>query len=277
METMKKDGEAGIDAALLSIVQKAQEHRTVSPSDYLSPDGLLYCGICQEPKECLLDLGKIKKKVYCMCACDRDKYQKELEQKKIRERKAFIESLRIQGIQDRSLQRCTFSNAKRTNNIDRCKNYVEKWDICLQRNIGILMYGPPGTGKTFAAACIANALVEKFVPVLMTSFPKILNSGYDKSEIADSMKNFELLVIDDLGVERETSYAVEITQFIVDERYKSQLPTIITTNLSKEDIINPQRMEFQRIYDRVMEMCTPMAFLGESWRKLNAKRKWNLK
>lgn len=263
----------GVSSALQSLIQKAERNRTISPNDYRSTDGILYCGICHEPKECFIDLDGEKKKVYCMCACDMEKYRKEKEEEKAREKNLFIESLRVHGIQDRALQKYTFETAEDTKYIQACKRYVNNWDKYLKENVGILMYGTPGTGKTFAATCIANALIEKFVPVLMTSFPRILNAGYDKSEIVNSMKEFQMLVIDDLGVERTTPYALEIVQFIVDERYKSGLPTIITTNLSKKELNNPQNMEYQRIYDRVMEMCVPMGFFGESRRKENARRK----
>ena len=44
-----------------------------------------------------------------------------------------------------------------------------------RNNTGLLLFGDVGTGKSFFAGCIANALLDRDVPVLMTNFPTILN------------------------------------------------------------------------------------------------------
>ena len=74
------------------------------------------------------------------------------------------------------------------------------------QNNGLLLWGNTGNGKTYAAACIANALIARGIPALITSFPRILNAGWDKREIAEQMRQYPLLVIDDLGAERESDY-----------------------------------------------------------------------
>jgi len=51
---------------------------------------------------------------------------------------------------------------------------VEKWPEMRDKNVGMLFYGDVGTGKSFYACCIANALLDKGVSVLVTSSPKIL-------------------------------------------------------------------------------------------------------
>ena len=76
----------------------------------------------------------------------------------------------------------------------------------------------------------------------------------------------KLLIIDDLGVERDTSYALETVYLVIDERYKSGQPFIITTNLSLEELCNPADLEHGRIYDRIMERCVPVAFSGKNYR-----------
>ena len=108
----------------------------------------------------------------------------------------------------------------------------------------------------------------------MTSFPKILNSGnWDKKQLTDEMKFFDLLVIDDLGTERKersgmtNGYALEIVQMVIDERYKTKKPLIVTTNFSKEEMDHPANMDYERIFDRLGEMCIPMFFGGPSLRE----------
>ena len=139
-------------------------------------------------------------------------------------------------------------------------------------NIGILFYGPVGTGKSYFACCIANALLEKLVSVSVTNFPRILNrlQGFDEERQAfiDKLQRYKLLVIDDLGVERDTSYSVEQVYNVIDTRARAKKPLIITTNLSMEDLKNPVSLAHARIYDRVLEMCPIRLVLqGESRRQ----------
>ena len=92
-----------------------------------------------------------------------------------------------------------------------------------------------------------------------------LYSG-EKNEYLKSLNQYKLLIIDDLGVERDTSYALETVYLVIDERYKSGQPFIITTNLSLEELRNPADLEHGRIYDRIMERCVPVAFSGKNYR-----------
>jgi DNA replication protein DnaC len=90
---------------------------------------------------------------------------------------------------------------------------------------------------------------------------------YDKQEYIDYCCSNQLLVIDDLGVERNTSYAKEVVYAIIDNRYKSGLPMVITTNLSMEKIKSPEDIENQRIYDRILERCFPIEVSGGNRRR----------
>jgi len=54
----------------------------------------------------------------------------------------------------------------------------------------------------------------------------------DRYQYIASFSNYSLLIIDDLGIERNTEYALEQVYAVIDERYKSGLPVIITTNLT---------------------------------------------
>ena len=93
-----------------------------------------------------------------------------------------------------------------------------------EKNQGLLLYGPVGTGKSYTAACIANALMEKEIPVVMTSFVKILqdiqmmNKG--ESGYLDTLNAARLLIIDDLGAERDTVYALEKVYNVIDSRIR---------------------------------------------------------
>ena len=74
-------------------------------------------------------------------------------------------------------------------------------------------------------------------------------------------------MIDDLGIERDTSYAKEQVYNIIDSRYRSGLPMIITTNLTMDKIKNPEDIENLRIYDRILERCFPIEVSGGNRRR----------
>ena len=83
----------------------------------------------------------------------------------------------------------------------------------------------------------------------MTNFSKILNQmgamySEERYRYIASFSNYSLLILDDLGIERSTEYALEQVYAVIDERYKSGLPVIITTNLKIAEIRNPQDVAY---------------------------------
>ena len=63
---------------------------------------------------------------------------------------------------------------------------------------------------------------------------------------------------------------------IIDSRYRSRKPLIVTTNLTLTELKNPQDTAHARIYDRLLELCTPIACTGPSMRKNIGQAKLNL-
>ena len=164
--------------------------------------------------------------------------------------------------------------------MEQARQYVQHWSKMRENNLGLLFWGQPGSGKTFAAACIANALVESkdsFPPdVKMTTFGTILNrlpalSAADKEYYLNQFLNADLLILDDFGMERQTDYAREQVFNIIDGRYLTKRPLIVTTNLSLNHMKTTTDLAEKRIYDRVLEMCIPVFFSGESQRPDRAK------
>jgi DNA replication protein DnaC len=109
----------------------------------------------------------------------------------------------------------------------------------------------------------------------MTSFSRLVNdiqATFDgKQEIIDSLNRYPLVIFDDLGVERNSEFMQEMVFNIIDSRYKSGLPFIITTNLSLEEIKKPKDLSCARIYDRILERCFPIEFTGVSKRRQAVK------
>ena len=187
-----------------------------------------------------------------------------------------IRRRKAQGLQDRYLYECTFAHDNGENPVmAKARAYVNHWKEAYQRNIGLLLFGDVGTGKSFVAGCIANALLDRDVPVLMTNFPTILarlsgTFGEDRADFLASLGDYDLLIIDDLGAERNTDYAMEQMFSIVDSRYRSGKPIIVTTNLKLDELKHPPDLSHARIYDRILERCAPILFAGKNFREENA-------
>lgn len=250
------------------------------PGDYTA-DGILYCGVCHKPKRKLVNLPGIGERlVGISCDCTESAAAKKADENGEAAFTAQMERCRMEdGICDPTYRAVTFSDDDGTNErvSHICRRYVERWDKVLADNIGLLFYGPVGTGKSFFACCIANELLKQRIPTAVTSFPRLLNllqSSADRQGLLDRLRFYKLLVIDDLGVERDTGYAAEQIFSVIDARCRSGLPVIVTTNLTMQEMDAPPSMQYKRIFDRVTEMC-PVKLLvdGESRRVKNAQRR----
>ena len=212
--------------------------------------------------------------MHLACQIEAERRRKEADAQ--RERMERIKCRKEQGLQDRYLYDYTFANDSGENPlIEKARAYVERWSEAFRDNTGLLLFGDVGTGKAFFAGCIANALLERDVPVLMTNFPSILNRltgvfSEDRADFIASLELYDLLIIDDLGVERSTEYAMEQMFFVIDSRYRSRRPMIITTNLKLSELKNPPDLAHARIYDRILERCAPILFDGKNFREENA-------
>ena len=152
----------------------------------------------------------------------------------------------------------------RTTSIAR--KYVDNFPEMKKRGKGLLLYGTVGTGKTYTAACIANELISRGRPCLVTNFARITNTLQGmfegKQRYLDDFNRLDLLVIDDLAAERDTSYMNEMIFNIIDSRYRSGKPLIVTSNLTKADLMASGSIDRQRIYSRLLEMCVPIEVKG---------------
>ena len=250
------------------------------PETEYMKDGHTYCKTCHERKDGevknLMDMKFIFKN---NCKCDRER----LEKQKQREKEQEIERLKRSCFISMSQWAYTFDNYKgeKDKSYIIAKNYVKEYEQMKKENIGLLFCGTVGSGKTYLACCIANALIEEYmIRVKIRNFAQIINdlqkSGFDldKNEYIEALTNVSVLILDDLGIERDTSYAKEQVYNIVNSRYLKQKPTIFTTNLPYEKIQNSDDgVEYERIYSRIIEMCIPVKVMGEDFRKRLQKEK----
>ena len=244
--------------------------------EYLDESGLIYCSKCKTPRQKRIEAAGKRMEPRCMCACQAEAHERQEQERKHREFLDMVERNRSVGLPDPELRKHTFENDLGYNakQIAIAKQYVQHWEEFQKSSTGLLLFGNVGTGKSFIAGCIANALLDKGVPVIMTNFSRILNKltdmyAGDRNTYIDGFNRYPLMIIDDLGIERNSEFAQEQVFSVIDSRYRSQLPMIVTTNLSLKKLKNPEDMARARIYDRVLERCMPIRVNEQNIRDLN--------
>ena len=244
--------------------------------EYIVNDGLIYCSKCHTPRQKRLEVSGKTIEPRCMCACQTEDYDRREQERKHREFLDMVAKNRSIGLPDPGLRKHTFENDLGYNpkQIRMAKRYVQHWEEMQKNSTGLLLWGDVGTGKSFIAGCIANALLDKGVPVIMTNFARLLNKltdmyAGDRNAYIDSFKRYPLMIIDDLGVERNSEFAREQVFSVIDSRYRSELPMIVTTNLTLEELQHPEDLSRSRIYDRVLERCLPIRINDQNIRELN--------
>lgn len=262
----------GMEQAIEGIAKIAEIANRAEEGDYIGDDGLLYCHKCNTKKQTRVSFFFGDKVVPCLCKCRVEKMEaEEAERKRVEFNKRIKEYRRV-GFPESDMESWTFEKADGSNEkiMTAMKNYVQHFDEMREKGKGLLLFGPVGTGKTYAAACVANALIDKGYPVLMTNFARIANtiSGLfeGKQEYIDSLNRFPLLILDDLSAERKTEYMQEIVFQVIDARYRAGLPLIITTNLTSEELKHPTDISYQRTFSRLLEMCLPVKVEGKDKR-----------
>lgn len=245
--------------------------------------GVLVCGKCHTNKEKKIQLAGEYVTVRCICKCESEERERIQKQKDYEEEMRRIERLKVASLMDAKLKSATLKTFTQKEDNQKLytivKNYVDNFETFYKSNRGLLFWGTVGTGKSYAAACIANELLNRKTPVVMTSFVKVLQVIQDNTENETEFVNrlcaARLLIIDDLGTERNTDYALEKVYNVIDSRYRTGKPLVLTTNLNLQDMQMTQDIRYQRIYDRIFEMCHPVMVNGTSWRINQAKERFN--
>ena len=264
------------------ILAPAMARNNAAPDDQLTADGLRLCAVCGERKQTWFGVEGViaRRKVPCMCKCERDKLAAEEEARKAQETALRIDRYRRQGLTDEQYRACTFAadDGADAKTSQFCRAYVANWDWAVQNNAGLLLWGDVGGGKTFYAACIANALIDQGIPATMTTIPRLVSAmskdfGAERGNVLALVEKAPLLVLDDIGTERDTEYSNEAVYEIINARYKAKKPMIVTTNLTMTALKSEEDIARRRIYDRIVEMCTACKVTGTGRRQAAARDK----
>lgn len=261
-----------LEAVIEGVIEQAKQTNNITDGDYLGEDNLYRCGKCHTPKQCQVHILGKDRIVPCLCKCAAEKMK---EEEAAKEREAFerkVQRIRAAGFPESDMGSWTFANDDMANPqiTQAMKKYVEHFDKYRREGKGLLLYGNVGSGKTYAACEVANALIDQGIPCLVTNFARIANTVFGMNEgkqaYYDSFNKFPLLVVDDLAAERKTEYMGEIIYTVIDSRVRANLPIIVTTNLTSEELKNPADMTYKRIYSRLLGCCFPLEVKGKDRR-----------
>lgn len=139
---------------------------------------------------------------------------------------------------------------------------------------GFYLDGPQGTGKTHLAYSVARICIDRGIKTACVSSTALMeayrNRNREDAELTRRLKACKLLVIDDLGKESPTQYACERLFEIIDTRYNSMRPIIVTSNYSRGEIARKltEGDVGKSIASRLSEMTQRIHIDGED-RRLN--------
>lgn len=257
--------------------------------DYRGADGLLYCGKCNTRKEMKIhfDANTLREELNriqpILCKCETEKAEETKKKIKQQEHEKKVHELRDECFDEVKFKTASFESneirdekdAKITKALLKYADNFEK--EVLPKNMGLILHSSIlGNGKSYYAAAIANKLIEREIPVRMTNFISIANesrASYSDGSVVDDLMKYALLIIDDLGTEQKNEYTQVIAYDVINSRYNSRLPVILTTNLPADDIKYPKGLQDKRIYSRLLEMCHMIEITGDSRRVEKYKKR----
>ena len=150
----------------------------------------------------------------------------------------------------------------------QCKAYSERETLFSDNRNGLLILGGVGTGKTHLAAAIANAFIQRGIPVLFGTYSEHLEhirEEFDKGDrkYLSMMKNTPILVLDDVGKEKRSEWTQQVLFDVVNYRYEHMLPIIITTNFDTDGLANHIG---SAVWSRLYETCGGVVTGGKDYR-----------
>ncbi len=155
--------------------------------------------------------------------------------------------------------------------LDFCKTYAAEFS---RKSSSLLLYGHTGLGKTHLSLAIAGKAVEDGYGVIYSSAQNLFNKlekekfGRSDGNTEENILDCDLLIIDDLGTEFTTQFTVSALYNIVNSRELEGKPTIISTNLTPEQLLNTYS---ERIASRILNNYTLLRFDGTDIRQIKTR------
>lgn len=188
-------------------------------------------------------------------------------------KRPVIEKLKRESKINKRFKDCTFENFDVKDKIQdkalkQAKNYVQHIDKAMDNGLNIIICGnsKSGTGKTRLACTITNELLDRCIPakfICTTSMFDAIKQSFNTSEYATA----DILTIDDLGKERGTDWVCEQIYAILNSRYETMKPTIITIEGTIDDLLANYGPKGNAIIGRLIEKFILIELDGEDYRR----------
>ena len=215
------------------------------------------CPICQGAEIVSTEREGRQYEIACRCVLQR------IEQRKLME---LFKSAQIpKRFATKTLQ--NFITGRESEAHKKASEYIENWQDNAKQGRGMFFVGTVGCGKTHLALAVVNELIKQGVKTLAATVPDLMDDlrpGQENERKIETLKTIDLLVLDDLGAQRNTEWATERLFVVLNARYNSLLPTIITSNTYLEEL--EKIPGWGRMVDRLLEMCEFVRMNGASYR-----------
>lgn len=206
---------------------------------------------------------EFKKYFHLNCLCRRKEFEqaeREAEDRKLEElRKKLIPNERYRSF------RFSTDDGKDPATTNILKRYVDNFGQCRKSGQGLLLWGSVGTGKTFYAMAVANALIDKKIKATYTTLSTVVKIAQDFGNAEKRLNwllDHSVIIIDDLGAQRDTDFANEQIYRFIDECNTRNICLVITTNLLREEMEAAAKdtsdLTRARIFSRILEKCFPI-------------------
>ena len=199
--------------------------------------------------------------------------EREIGEQLLKHRRLLIEATNLpKEYRNKSFENFIPNNDSQSSALHLSRLFVNGWNKAKQGGYGLLFYGACGTGKTHLASAILCALIDRVkskyykAAEIFTAVRRTYGYQSDRSEdeVIEYFASIDLLVIDEVGVQKGSDAERRILFSILDTRLSNEKPTLLLTNLKKDDL---KTLLGERLFDRTRSKCVPSLFTGKSMRK----------
>lgn len=149
---------------------------------------------------------------------------------------------------------------------DKCLSFAQNFDTC---EYNLLLSGAVGTGKTFLSHCIAKYLIDRGKTVVYYTAYELVEKmtdvtlGRSDKNLSEIIWDCDLIILDDLGCERQTDYAQNLLFHLLNERLIRNKRIVISTNFTAKELKETYN---ERIFSRILGSFNGIRFYGDDVR-----------
>lgn len=218
-----------------------------------------------------------------ICKCEAEADQREWDRINGRRRRDDFEA-KYSSLNEKQnhYTQCSFENFTVNDQNKDAELAARRFAVAFPQTKNLYIHGLPGNGKSHLAAAIARRVKgdEQLIVIYITFaevLAKLKNSfdsrdGDSEGRIMGALTTCDLLILDDVGVEKPSEYACEVMYRIVDQRMRTEMPIVFTSNYSPQSLRARYKtvigdMEAGRIIDRIIDGARVVENLDENHRK----------